>query len=541
MQFKYAVAGGYGAWRIRPRYVADDSFDQELVLEGVPNPLTVYFDPLCQDPCKRDQNQCVIATRISTDRYKAEYGDQKWTSLSVANDGSGWFSDKEVRIAEYWKKSYQEKVIALLSNGEVADWSQSLEDELAALNAQDPRLPVVEKKRKTRVCQIKWWKVDGAHILEGPIAYDWKFIPVVKLPGRYVNIEGEQKTQSLVRHSRDAQRVYNYDRTTMSEAIANTPRAPFVLTPTHIKGFEKQWAEANSKNRPYLLANPDPEAGGMPQRQAPPDVPQALIALAAQDQDDIKATTGYFDAGLGREADRRETEGQTINRARRGDLGSYEFVDNLSKAIRYTGEILVDMIPKVYDSERIIRILGPDGTEDYVTINGEDQKRGKSFKLGDAKYDVKVDIGPAYATARQEALSTLLEASQALPIVGEVGADLIIRNLDVPGGDDLHERIRQRLIQQGIIQPKEEDMKDMPPPPPPDPVQQALVAESQAKAQSNQARAMKDMAEAQKAAQKAGAELETLIEELIGKKLDNLLKEKELRTPPDKVTLSESA
>lgn len=533
--FKYAVAGGWGAWRVMPEYSSPESFTQDIKLKMIWNPLTVYWDPTDQTPCKREQGQCVVATRISIDRYKALYGDKNYKNVEVSRDNRGWVDDKQVRIAEYWKKIWEDKEIALLSDGRVVDYDKDLEAELKSIGNE---VPTIVKKRKTKVCKIRWWKVDGAQTLEGPITYDWKYIPVVKLPGRYINIEGEQKTQSLIRHSKDAQKVYNYDRTTMTETVANTPRAPYLVTPDMIKGLEKQWAAANSANRPYLAYNPDPMAtgaGGVPKREAPPDVPAALIALAQQDNEDIKATTGYFDASLGREADKQESGRLMIERSRRGDLGSYEFVDNLSKAIKFTGEILVDMIPKVYDSERTVRILGLDGEEDYVKVNAYDEARKKKMNLGDAQYDVSVNIGPAYATARQEALSTLLEAAGVMPIVAETSPDLVLKNLDVPGSDELVKRIRRQLILSGKIEPNEDEMEELPPPQP-DPVKDALVATEQAKAKSLQAKAVKDMSDAQKAAQMTRGELEKMLADIVGTQLDNALKRKELAAPLGEVT-----
>ncbi len=532
MGFKFAVAGGYGAWRIMPEFRSEKSFDQEIFIRPVHNPMTVFWDHASQDPMKRDQNACAVAVRISKKRYEALYGKDKAASLSIGRDKGDWVTEKQVRIAEYWKRTPRSIEIALMSDGRVVELDAETKKVQEELDDSDLDVPTIVRTRKTKVFQVTWWKVDAVNILEGPIVYDWKHIPVVRLPGRHINIEGQHYTQSMVRHSKDAQRMYNYDRTTMSEAVGNTPRAPYMLTAKMIKGYEKQWKEANASNRPYLLYSADPDAvgtGGVPRREPPPDVPQALVALAALDSDDIKATTGQFDASLG---ERGPQESGEAIRARQleGDVGSFEFMGNLAKALKFTGEILVDMIPKVYDTARTIRVLGLDGQEDFVKINAFDEASGKQNDLSAGRYDVSVTIGPSYSTQRREALQQLLEASEIMPLISQIAPDIILKNLDVPGADELEKRIRKTLIAQGVIEPNEDEQKDMKPQAP-DPVEDALVATEQSKAQRNMAAAGKDIAateETQGKVKMEPLELQKAMIEIAGLKLDNQFKSEEI-------------
>jgi hypothetical protein len=194
MAFKYAVAGGYGAWRILPKYQNDRSFVEELFVEPIHNPFTVFFDPLDADPVKRNQNQCAITERISKARYEAQYGESSALEIRIGRDNQGWVDSKSFRVAEYFKRVPVKKEIALLSDGRTVpydDEMKRIEKELEAAAQDNPDIPRVEKTRTVDSYQVKWWKVDGARILEGPITYDWTYIPVVKLPGRYVNIEGK--------------------------------------------------------------------------------------------------------------------------------------------------------------------------------------------------------------------------------------------------------------------------------------------------------------------------------------------------------------
>lgn len=545
MGFKFAVAGGWGAWRVLPEFRSDASFEQEIFIKPIYNPFTVYWDPLAQEPTKKDQNKCVVAERISREVHRAMFGDEKAdnaTNVPASRDGRGWFTTDQVRIAEYFKRVPAEKEIALLTDGRVVVLTDEIRTSLEEAKAENEKnseldLPVIQTdedgNKKTRVAKtfkVTWWKVDGVQILEGPIVYDWRFIPVVKCCGRFINIEGEHLTQSLIRHAKDAQRVYNYDRTTMSEVVGNTPRSPYLATDAMIMNHEKQWKNINAKNMPVLLYDVDdnaPGAGGMPQRVPVAEIPGALIALAQLDADDVKSATGLFDPSLGERGP--QESGEAIRaRQQEGDTGSFEFMDNFAKALEFTGEILVDMIPKVYDTERVVRIIGLDGQEDFEKINAYNENRRKKIDLGAGRYSVGVTVGPSFSTQRRETARNLLDAAGTMPIIAEVGADLIVRNMDMSESDELEKRIRSRLISQGIIPPTEEEQEELPPEQP-DQVALALVGTEEAKQQALQAKAAKDAQAAQEAEQMVPMKTLQEMEDLIGKKLDNRFKEEEIR------------
>ncbi len=522
--FKMQVAGGYGAWRIVSEYRSATAFEQEIFIKPIHNPMTVFFDHVSTDPFKTDQNRCVIAERVSEDFYKANYGKMTPTEIKVARDSKGWANDEGVRIAEYFKRVPVTKEIVLMSDGRVLPYDDAMKSNEQAISELGETGGVtIVKKRTVKTYEVHWWKVDGKYVLEGPIVYQWERIPVVKLPGRYINIEGEEKTQSLIRHAHDPQKVYNYNRTTMSEAVGNTPKVPYLVTPAMISGYENQWAKSAASNMPYLLYNPDPEApagAAAPQRVPMADVPQAFTTMAAQDADDIKRATGFFDSALGKQGN--EISGVAIGaRQRQADVGSYEFYDNLSKAIQITGEMLVNMIPTVYDTTRTVRILGLDGSEDFKEINAYDEAQNAKLDLAQARYDVTVDIGPTFASQRQEAFTNLIEAAGVMPIIADLASDLVLKNLDVPGGDEIVERVRKQFIQNGIVEPTEEELEAAGPPeqPAPDPVQDALVMSEKAKAGLNEAKTAKTEAETMKIIQQMPVEQRQLISDLISSTL----------------------
>lgn len=542
--FKYAVAGAWGAWRIVPEYTDDESFDQELRIKRIPNPQTVYFDENA-DPFGRGSMRCVVAERISVEKYKKLYGIDAWTNVQVARDSQGWVDDTQVRIAEYYRMDCRERTIALLSNGRTETLTRDLEEEIERHNSMlEPGEEAITilRKRKVKDWYVTWYKVDGATVLEGPIEYGYRFIPVVRLPGRYVNIEGKQLFQSLIRHAKDAQRTYNFERSQMVETVALTPRAPYLVTANMIKGYEDQWKNANISNSPYLEYDPDDRAPQGPRREPPPDVPAALIALSQQSAEDIKQTTGYVNPALDQPQTQGPESGVALrNRMLTGDSGSFEFLDHFAKAIKYTWEILIDMIPVHYDTERVVRILGEDGQEGFVTINGVDEDGVKRI-LSEGRYDVTVTLGPAYATQRLESLDTLLEATERMPIIAEVAPDIIIRNMDVQGADEIERRVRRQLIERGIVEPTEEEAEEIGPPPPPDPAQVALVESLQARAQKDAASAAKTqveaaekMAQANTAERREFLEIQKLMAEIVHQQAETRALIKELLESPGSV------
>lgn len=528
-QFKFAVAGGWGAWRICPDFVDDEGFDQELYIRGVPNPMTVYWDPAATCPCKSDSQWCVVAERVNKEAFEAEWPDASLSSIQLPRDSRDWFTSDEIRIAEYWKRIGKKKRIARLSDGRIVEYTPELrriEEQLEQMSQGGIPIPTIEKERTTVVWTVKWWKVTAADVLEGPEEYNWKRIPVIRIPGRYINIEGQEYVQSMIRHAKDAQRTYNYNRSTMVESVALTPKAPYKLTPKMITGYEDQWNTANAINRPYLLYNVDPASPTqMPMREQPPDVPQALIALAAADAEDIKQTTGQVNPSVPTDQMSADESGVALRtRLLSGGSNAYEFTDNLQRAVQITQEMLIDMIPTVYDTERVVRIVGEDEVEDYVTVNGVDEKKGIMVVLAKGAYDVTVTIGPAYATARQENIDKLMEATAALPVIQEVGADIIVKNLDIEDGDELRKRIRKKYIAAGLIQPTDEEAEEMGPPPPPDPAQTALVERLQAQTARDSATAQKTQAEVQM----LPLEMEERVAQIVNTRLESLLKAGEL-------------
>jgi hypothetical protein len=496
--FQFAVAGGFGAWRITTDYCSETAWDQELLIREIRNPFIVYFDPGANEWDRRDGLFAFVGERMSPDAFKARWPKADLSSFEMLGDKTRWCTDDSILVCEYWVREPVTRKVLLLSNNETVFEDEALPvlDEMAAAGVT----PV--KERIVHTHKVTQYLVNGVEKLEPPTEWAGKYIPIVPVWGDLINIEGEDRYSGMVRFSRDTQKLYNYNRTTAQEFVAKSPKAPYLATMHQIQGFEQQWNAANADDAPYLLYSPDPNAPGIkPVREPAPQMPAAMVQMLQLDAEDIKSTSGIYDASLG--ARSNETSGKAIlARQNQGDTATFEYTDNLSRAIRFTGEILVDLIPKIYDTKRTIRVLGEDDSEQFVTLNEEivDQQTGQLVRVNDVtkgRYDVTVTVGPSYQTARMELADMLMQVSQSSPQVAPILTDLVVKNLDLPGGDEAAKRLRRLAVRQGLVPPNDEDKEDEAKnPPPPNPQAELQMRGMQAEVQSKEianAQAMKEL------------------------------------------------
>jgi regulator of protease activity HflC (stomatin/prohibitin superfamily) len=230
------------------------------------------------------------------------------------------------------------------------------------------------------------------------------------------------------------------------------PKAPFLITADQVAGHEGYWAEAGTKNRPYLPYNADPNAGA-PQRINPPIASQALMSEMQIAAEDIKRTTGIYDASLG--ARSNETSGKAIlARKEESQNATSVYADNMVKAITQTGVILVDMIPRIYDAKRMVRVLGEDGQEKIETINAMVMSLEGPMPVNDVslgKYDVKVAVGPSYSSRREETLDGMMRFMEVYPEARGVMGDLVAKMQEWSEKDRVAERLR-KIAPPGVIE-----------------------------------------------------------------------------------------
>jgi hypothetical protein len=465
------VTYGEGYIRILTEYAREDSFDQDIKIGRVRNSFSVYMDPAIQDPCGSDAEWCFITEDVSKADYERMFPDAAPVS-SLLSQGVGdqslsqWLSEDMVRIAEYFYYEHEKATLNLYPDNITAFSGSPQDKQLKQMFGKPLRSRTVDRKK------VKWIKTNGFEILE---ERDWagKFIPVVRVIGNEFEVDGQLYVSGLVRNAKDAQRMYNYWVSQEAEMLALAPKAPFIGYGGQFEGYEMQWKTANTNNWPYLEVNPDVTDGAgqvlpLPQRAQPPLPQTGLIQAKLGAADDIKGTTGQYDSSLG--AQSNERSGRAIlAREKQGDTGTYHFVDNLSRAIRYVTRQLVDMIPKIYDTARVARIVGMDGEVGMVRINPTQPEPVKEIRDENGLvidkiynpsvgiYDVCVTTGPGYMTKRQEALDAMSMLLQSNPQLWTVAGDLFVKNMDWPGAQEMAARFAK------IIDPKVMEGEDQSP------------------------------------------------------------------------------
>lgn len=447
----HQVGGGYGAWRVDTKY-ADDSADsvQDIIITGFINPLTVLADSTDRDEMKRNAKHWFVHSKLSKDDYDAKYPLASRTSFEPDEDLDVDLNDEDsVWVAEYWKKVPTTKRLCLLSDGKTIDKD---------VNPNLAEGVTVVKERTVKTHKIVQYIISGNAILEGPNDWAGKEFPFVPVYGYYIVIDGKVEWCGLTRYQKDPQRALNWALTSVYESIGNAPQSKYWATAAQAIGNTDQWAEAQAKNLPAMVYNPDPATGGRPpERMGGADVPVALIQAAGMARDALKSSVGIFGASIGQTTN--ETSGKAI-RARQdeGMVATFNFGDNMAKSEKRTCEIVNDLIGKIYDTERSIRILGQDGAEKYLKINSRDPVTGEAINdMSLGKFDFTITTGPSFATQRQEAADFYTSLAQSDPTLMQVAGDLIIKSHDYPMADAIAERKKLMLppqIQQAISKDK---------------------------------------------------------------------------------------
>lgn len=448
---EFAVDAGLGYWRVITDYATPDSFDQEIFIKRVKNPLNIYLDPDIQEADGSDARFGFVFEDMPKEEFESKYPDCEpvgWPS----DAGSNWLSKDTIRVSEYFRRVEVKDTLYADERGNTMLASKMEPEMLEAAKAGEYRSrPVTSHK-------IEWHLIAGNQILSKK---DWPgiYIPIVRVVGEEIEIDGKVDRKGHTRGMKDAQRMYNYNSSAAIEYGALQTKTPIIAPAESIEGYEEYWNNANTQNLPYLPFNAYTEDGQqlpMPQRMVAPAPAQLFLQGMATASEEMKMASGQYDASMGSKSN--ETSGRAIMaRQREGDTATFHFIDNVARAIKYTGKILIDLIPKIYDTERVLRIIGEDGKEDRVKINPEQAKAydkqtnpltrevEEIYNPSVGRYDVVVAVGPSYSTKRQEAFQALTEMSSRNPALLQVAGDLIMRAADFPMADQLAERLEKTL------------------------------------------------------------------------------------------------
>jgi hypothetical protein len=453
------VVHGEGYIRLLTEYCDETSFDQDIKIGRVRNPFSVYMDPMIQDPCGADAEYCFITDEIDKDEYHRLYPKAAPVSSIISqgvgdSDLSQWVGEMTVRIAEYFYYEHKSATLNLYPNGQAFFQDDPQDKMMRQMGLRPTRQRKVDRK------QVKWVKTNGFEVLE---ERDWpgQYIPVVRVIGNEYEVDGDVQISGLVRNAKDAQRLYNYWVSQEAEMLALAPKAPFIGYGGQFEGYEHQWKTANVNNWPYLEVNPDATDGQgaplpLPQRSTPPMAQTGLIQAKMGASDDLKSTTGQYDPSLG--ASSNERSGRAIlARQQQSNTGTFHYVDNLARAVRYITRQIIDLVPKIYDTRRIARIIGIDGEVTQAEIDPSQQQAvtkmmdeqgiiiKKIYNPSIGKYDVKVTTGPSYMTKRQESMEAMGQILQGNPQLWMAAGDLFVKNMDWPGAQELAARLKKMI------------------------------------------------------------------------------------------------
>lgn len=453
------VSYGEGYIRLLTEYCDDNTFDQDIKIGRIRNSFSVYMDPLIQDPTGADAKWCFVTEDIPKAEFERMYPNAApittLQSLGVGDQSiSNWLNEDTIRIADYYYIDYDRATLNLYP-GNMTAFSGTPEDkQLRAIYGKPKRT------RESDRPKVKYCKINGYEILE---EHEWagKWIPIVRIVGNEFEVDGRLYVSGLVRNAKDAQRMYNYWVSQEAEMLALAPKAPFIGYGGQFEGYEEKWKTANTNNWPYLEVNPDVTDGQgavlpLPARAQPPMASSGLLQAKAGSAEDIKATTGQYNASLGMGSNERSGKA-ILARQREGDVGTYHYGDNLARGVRHIARQLVDLIPKIYDTQRIARIIGEDGETKMVKINPDQpepvnrimDEQGvvieKIYNPGVGKYDVVAITGPGYATKRQEALEAMAQLLQGNPQLWSVAGDLFVKNMDWPGAQEMSKRFAKTI------------------------------------------------------------------------------------------------
>ena len=454
MAARNMLKSGINGWEISQKYADDDSFDQELVIDPIFNyENRVWIDPYSLKQDNSDAKWGVVLDYISKEDYQDRFPEGRMLSIGHDYDHDDYaYKPEYITIGRaYYVKSIDRDIV-LMSDGRVFeddDDFKQVSDELALAG-------ITEVDRRSRPTNKVFMRhFDNGDWLDDEVETVFSYIPIVTCYANYSVSEGKRLYYGLVEKLLDPQRVHNYAFSREIEEVALSPRAKYWMTPKQAKGFESKLSTLNTNMEPIQLFNPDPELPGAPQQNGGGQINPALRTIVQSTADSLNYNAGLFSSNMGDNPGLQS--GVAIDRQiDRGNNGTAIYFDAMEVAIGHTGKILVDAIPKVYDSTRVVRVLQEDGGQELIQINQPvvDQQTGETIylnDLGQGSYDVVCDMGAAYKNRQKETADLFAQVIQYDPAIMEMGRDIWLNSLEGVGFDDLAERARGMMIQQGLI------------------------------------------------------------------------------------------
>lgn len=486
--FQTQLHSSFGVIRVKTDWEHEKSFNQIILLEALENPEKAFFDPAAKLPDKSDGDYCGVAVNYSKEYFKRLYPNidvEKVKPISTGMNLNETPDPNIVTVTEYYYKEYYDEMIYQTQSGEVLtrrelNQLQKMLEEARAMGADpyeimefEARIDIVQS-RKSKNWKIKRCVVTDKEILEKS---EWpsKYFPLVFVDGDSYWDKEKQYTQSFVRHVRDAQRFLNYCAVEIATALKNSRKETFLVTPAQITGFEKIWKNAQ-KQQGALPFNPDQKVqGGAPIKLPPNELSQSLLHQYQRAEMDIQSIMGVYEAAVGAESN--EKSGIAIaNRAKQSQNSMFIFFDNLNRAVEQVGRVVLDLMPKIYDTERPVSVTDERGNTHDVIVNQYDPMTDEYYnQVRDYRWDIEIEVGASFEIQKQEAIQTLVSIGQLTPEVMPMVLDLIAENLDLENTPQVVERLKNLVPPEILAKEKGEP----PPPKQPSPQEQLMQMQMQ--------------------------------------------------------------
>lgn len=482
----FAVRAGIGYVRVIADYEKDVPIDpqdfkaQTLFIRRVKDPLSVYLDPDISEEDGSDARFGFIFEDKPKEEVWKEYPKTKNISSSTTMEGDNWVSENHIRIAEYYRRvEVVDKLLLMTEPDQMPDGTDNPNKGQTSLK-RESELPkeIVKLVREAgdveerEICtyKVEWYKIVGETIVDrrvGDEALPIPYVPICRCVGEETVIEGRLDRKSHTRALKDPQRMLNYNASGAVEFGALQSKTPYIGPARAIEGNETYWRTANRVNHAILTYNDvdedAPEGAQIiaaPVRQQPPTSAPVFMQGMQDAVNQMMMASGQYQSQSG-EQENAKTLPSIMQRQRAGDNATYHFVEGQARMIRLVGKILIAWIPKVMDTKRIINIRAEDGDEKQITIdpaapqalheNKQVDHRTQEaqvetiFNPNVGKYDVQADVGPGFATKRQDAWNTYSQIVANNPdLMSKIG-DLVLKCLDAPYSDEMAERLKRGI------------------------------------------------------------------------------------------------
>lgn len=450
------VEGGISGWMVKQEWADSDSFDQDLFIRPLNNyEDRVFWDPGSEMQDRSDANYVFVLTAMSQERYKERWPDASCISVSMGNGEAVYYHKKaEVTVGQVFYKKLHDRTLLQMSDGTIRELNEEFErvrDELAEQG-------IVEERRRTRKAAKVYTRIfDGQDYLtseQETVFTD--ILPVVTCYANFKIREGKVLYHGMVEKLMDPQRVYNYTRSREMEEVALAPRRKYWMTKEQAAGHADTLRTLNTNADPVQFYNFDERAVNPPQQNGGIEINSGLANASAGAARDLTEAAGLFGINQGNIGESTLSGVAIQSLQNKGDNSTIKYFSSMEIAIATTARILVKAIPKVYSTKRQVRILKEDGAEENLTVNeqvfdNETQTWSMVNDLSKGKYDVTCDVGPAFKNRQQESVRALTDLAASIPGVGELSADIILSNINSPGVDLVATRIRQQLLDSGLI------------------------------------------------------------------------------------------